>query len=78
MKQKLNTKSSTEAELCSTDYIIPEILWTRYFLKAQCYKNFKSVMSQDNKSVILFEKNRIFKQKNGQKKSTLDTILFKT
>ena len=33
-KQKLNTKISTEAELVVADDIIPDIVWTRYFLKA--------------------------------------------
>ena len=33
MKQKMNTKNSTEAELLGADDIIPEILWTKYFMK---------------------------------------------
>jgi hypothetical protein len=32
IKQKLNTKSSTEAELVSTNDVMPQVLWTRYFL----------------------------------------------
>ena len=34
-KQKLNTKSSTEAELVGAVDLSPYILWTRYFLKSQ-------------------------------------------
>ena len=34
-KQKLNTKSSTEAELVAVDDLMPQILWTRMFLEAQ-------------------------------------------
>jgi len=30
-KQKLNTKSSTEAELVAIDYAMAQILWTRHF-----------------------------------------------
>ena len=33
-KQKLNTKSSTEAELIGADDAMPQMLWTRYFLEA--------------------------------------------
>jgi hypothetical protein len=31
--QKLNTKSSTEAELAGVNDVMPKILWTRYFWK---------------------------------------------
>jgi len=34
-KQKLNTKSSTEAELVAADDTMGQVLWTRYFLAAQ-------------------------------------------
>jgi len=34
-KQKLNTKSSTEAELVAFDNTMVQILWTRQFLTAQ-------------------------------------------
>ena len=33
-KQKLNTKSSTEAELVGVADILPKTLWRRYFLEA--------------------------------------------
>ena len=36
-KQKLNTKSLTEAELVGADNAMPQMLWTRYFLEAQGY-----------------------------------------
>ena len=35
---KINTKSSTEAELVAIDDVVPLILWTQYFLKAQDYE----------------------------------------
>ena len=37
-KQKLNTKSSMEAELVAMDNAMPQILWTRYFFSAQGYE----------------------------------------
>ncbi len=33
-RQKLNTKSSTEAELVGVDNVMPMIVWTKYFLEA--------------------------------------------
>jgi hypothetical protein len=55
--QKLNTKSSTEAELVGTDDVMPQILWTLYFLEAQGYKIEDNILYQDNKSSILLETN---------------------
>jgi hypothetical protein len=37
-KQKLNTRSSTKAELVGVDNLMLAILWTQYFLKAQSTK----------------------------------------
>jgi hypothetical protein len=54
-RQKLNTKSSTELELVGTDDVMPQILWTLYFLKAQGYEINDNVLNQDNKSSILLE-----------------------
>ena len=34
-KQKLNAKSSTEAELIRVDDVMPQIMWIKYFLEAQ-------------------------------------------
>ena len=38
MRQRLNTRSSTEAELVGANDFMPQILWTRYFLQAQGYE----------------------------------------
>ena len=57
LKQKLNTKSSTEAELVGVDDLAGNILWTNYFLKAQDYTFDKTIVYQDNKSTMLLEKN---------------------
>ena len=56
-KQKINTKSSTEAELIGADNELPQMLWPRYFLEAQGYGIDKNILYQDNMSAILLEKN---------------------
>jgi hypothetical protein len=56
-KQKLNTKSSTEAELVGVDDATTLILWTKLFLEAQGYNISRNVIHQDNKSAILLERN---------------------
>lgn len=56
-KQKLNTRSSTESELVGVDDMMPSIIWTRYFLKAQGYGVSDNVIFQDNKSTMLLERN---------------------
>ena len=55
--QKLNTQSSTEAELVAVDDCMSQILWTRYFLDAQGYNINDCIVYQDNKSAILLEQN---------------------
>jgi hypothetical protein len=67
--QKLNTKSSTKAELVGTDDVTPQILWTLFFLEAQGHKIEDNILYQDNKSSILLETNRrglSSKQTNAQ------------
>jgi hypothetical protein len=56
-KQKLNTRSSTEAELVAVDDMMPQILWTRYFLINQGFNVGPSRKLQDNKGAILLEEN---------------------
>ena len=57
IRQKLNIKSSTELELVATVDVLPQIVWTSYFLIEQGYRVEKSVLYQDNQSAILLEKN---------------------
>jgi len=54
-RQKLNTKSSTEAELVGVNDVLPQVLWTRYFLEAQGYEVRDNV--QDNQSTMLLANN---------------------
>ena len=55
-KHKLNTRSSTEAELVAADDFMPAVCWTRYFMEAQGYKIKDNILHQDNMSSILLEK----------------------
>ena len=56
-KQRINTKSSTEAELVGVDDGMPLVIWTRNFMTAQGYEIHDNVIYQDNQSAILLEKN---------------------
>ena len=55
-KQKLNTRSSTEAELVAADDIAPQAIWTMNFLYEQGYES-ETTVYQDNTSAMLLEKN---------------------
>ena len=56
-KHKINTKSSTEAEIVGVDDSLAYILWARYFLQEQGYDMEPSLLYQDNMSAILLETN---------------------
>ena len=56
-KQKLNVKSSTEAELVGNSDYIPYNLWLLLFMSAQGYEIKNNVLYQDNQSTILMLKN---------------------
>ena len=56
-KQKINTRSSTEAELVGMNDAMALILWTRLFLEAQGFAIKDNVVYQDNQSAILLENN---------------------
>ena len=56
-KQKLNTESSTVAELVGADQAPPLALWVPLFLKEQGDDVKENVVKQDNKSAILLAKN---------------------
>ena len=65
-RQRINTKSSTEAKLVGVNDILPQILWTRYFLEAQGYGLPRpSKIYQDNMSTIFLGKNG--KASSGQR-----------
>ncbi|KAI2498512.1 Reverse transcriptase (RNA-dependent DNA polymerase) [Fragilaria crotonensis] len=56
-KQKLNTKSSTEAELVGASDYPPNTMWAKNFLEAQGYDIVENYLEQDNESAIKMEKN---------------------
>jgi hypothetical protein len=56
-KQKIVSRSLTEAELIGVYDVMPQVLWTRHFLKEQGYDAVESILHQDNKSAILLEEN---------------------
>jgi len=51
-KQKINTKSSTEAELVGVDEPLSLILWSRMFAEAQGMRIKDNILYQDNISAI--------------------------
>jgi hypothetical protein len=55
-KQKLNTRSSTEAELVAADNIVPQAMWTRMFLESQGHAS-ETAVFQDNTSSNALEQN---------------------
>jgi hypothetical protein len=55
-RQKLNPKSSTEAELIGVSDVMSQILWTMYFMEAQGYPLEDNNVYQDNQSAMLLEK----------------------
>ena len=56
-KQKLNTKSSTEAELVGVSEYLPHNIWLMNFMEEQGYKVEHNVLYQDNESAIKMERN---------------------
>ena len=56
-KQKLNTKSSTEAELVGIYDEISLIIWSGYFLSEQEYQFIDNICCQDNQSTAKLAKN---------------------
>ena len=73
-KQKLNTRSSTDAELVGVDDAMSLILWTRLFLQSQGYKVESNVLYQDNQSAMLLERNG--KMSSGKRTRHLDIRFF--
>ena len=54
-KQKLNTHSSTEAELVGVDDVIGKLMWVQEFLEEQGFGMGTITLFQDNRSAILLE-----------------------
>ena len=65
-KQKLNTRSSTEAEVVGVNDAMYLVLWVRHFLEAQGYSITDNIVYQDNESAMRLER-------NGRRSSTKNT-----
>ena len=74
VKQKLNTDSSTTAELVAVHQALPKVLWVPLFLEEQGYKIDENVVYQDNQSAILLEKNG--KKSSGERTRHLNIRFF--
>ena len=55
-KQKLNTRSSTEAELVGVNDALSLIIWTRNCLEDQGFSINDNMVFQDNESAMLLER----------------------
>ena len=73
-KQKLNTKSSTEAELVGASDYLPNTIWVKMFFRAQGYEFLETEFAQDNQSAIKLEKNG--RASCGQKSRHIDVRYF--
>ena len=70
-RQKLNTRSSTEAELVGVDDSMALVVWCRNFLKAQGLEVTDNVVHQDNQSAMLLERNG--RTSSGRRMRHIDT-----
>ena len=73
-KQKLNARSSTDAELIGADDVMSPLLWTRLFLEAQGIEVQENIMFQDNKSAIILSENG--KGSSGKRTRALNIRFF--
>ena len=72
-KQKINTRSSTEAELIVVDDALPTVQWTRLFMKDQDY-DLETVVKEVNKTTMLLMKNG--RLSSGKRTKYLDIRYF--
>ena len=57
LRQRINTQSSTEAELVGVNDAMNLIIWTQLFLEGQGFKVIDNVVHQDNQSAMLLAQN---------------------
>ena len=55
LKQKVNSRSSTEAELIGVDDMIAKVVWTSNFAKMQGLRPSSTTLYQDNNAAIILE-----------------------
>jgi hypothetical protein len=61
--QKLNTTSSTEAEVVASAEILSQALWTQSFLRNQGYKVKNGLLYQDNQAAMLIQNNGVLSRR---------------
>ena len=61
--QKLNTTSSTEAEIVASAEILSQALWTQSFLRNQGYKVKNGLLYQDNQAAMLIQNNGVLSRR---------------
>jgi hypothetical protein len=74
VKQKTNSRSSTEAELNGVDDEISKVLWTKRFIESQGFDVKLNVIYQDNTSAMKLENNA--KGSSGKRTRHFDIKLF--
>jgi KUP system potassium uptake protein len=73
-RKKINTKSSTEAELVGVADAMSQIAWVRNFLIAQGFEITDNVIYQDNQSTILLARNG--RRSSGKRTRHIDIRYF--
>jgi len=74
IRQKINTKSSTEAELVAVSDAMNMVAWVRNFLLDQGFNVSDNVMYQDNQSTILLAQNG--RSSSGKRTRHIDICYF--
>ena len=73
-KQRLNVKSSTEAEVVGASDYLPWVIWVAKFMKYQGYNIDSNIFYQDNQSAMKMEKNG--RKSCGEKSRHIDIRYF--
>lgn len=74
IKQKVNSRSSTEAELIGVDDLVAKVLWTKRFIQAQGHEVKSNIIFRDNQSSMKLENNG--KSSNGKRTRHFDIKYF--
>jgi Reverse transcriptase (RNA-dependent DNA polymerase) len=73
-KQKINTRSSTEAELVSLDDVLAKVLWVKRFMSEQGLNTDHNIIYRDNVSSMKLEENG--KSSSGKRTRHFDIKYF--
>ena len=74
IKQKVNTRSSTEAELVAIDNVVSKIIWTKRFIENQGFQVETNIVYQDNQSTMKLEENG--KESSGKRSQHFNVKYF--